>query len=136
MTENTRMSGGMRAEDSGLRWGPFRLNFSISVTGVLTAIMAFTGVIGGWYTFDYRVQTTEKAIMFLNVENEKRAADERRLNDTLNQANGLMGRIIQALDDRNIHVHTNLSFSDSSAAADAPPTHAPALPSQERESRP
>ena len=88
----------------------------ISLTGVVTATMAFvtmlTGfaaMIGGWYTFSNRIGNTEVAVVELKQENEADKLERAKLNDTLNRVNSTLGAVEQALEDNHIHVRDGIA---------------------------
>ena len=83
----------------------------VSLTGVVTAFMAFvtmmTGfaaMIGGWYTFSNRIGNSEAAIVELKQERAQDQIERAKLNDTLVQVNSTLGTVKQALDDNHIHL--------------------------------
>ena len=110
-------------EQSGPRFGPFRLDSKISLTNVLAFTMAFVAMVGGWYKFDYRQTSTEQNISAIQQTLQKHEANDQRLADTLERTNRIMGATIQALDDHNIHVRINGGGYYPEAEADSSGEH-------------
>jgi len=86
----------------------------ISLTGVVTATMAFvtmlTGfaaMIGGWYTFSNRISNTEVAVVELKQERQQDREQMDKVNDTLNRLNITIGSFRQALVDNHINIQSN-----------------------------
>ena len=86
------------------RIGPFKLDTNISLTGLIGATMAFTALVGGWYTFSNRIGNTETAIMELKQQHDVDIIQRDRLNDTLNRLDNTLGVIEQALEDNHIQI--------------------------------
>lgn len=80
------------------------MDTKINITGALAVLMAFIALIGGWYNLGSRTTANERAIVSLNVANQRTQENEQRLKDTLDRSNNLMGQMVQALDDHNIRI--------------------------------
>ena len=106
------------------RIGPFSMDTKVSITGVIAMAMALTAMVGGWYKFDYRLDASERALATMMDEEKQHTANEQRINDTLNRTNSLMGQVMQALDDRKIHISVDPSYrpdySGGGISSDAP----------------
>jgi hypothetical protein len=88
--------------------GPFVVAPTISVTGLLTIVMAFTAMVGGWYKFDYRQEAAEARIETLEQSRSAESEQRAKLIDTLNRTNSVLGAVVQALEDKGIHVRAHL----------------------------
>jgi len=88
------------------RFGPLRVDHHISVTGLLALVMAFVAMVGGWYKFDYRVTKTENAIELLESEHREEMAMRWEDANSRTDTNVLLGKIVQALEDRHIHIRS------------------------------
>lgn len=71
-------------------------------------VLAFTGMVGGWYKFDYRQLASEQRLAVLEREHSEEAEVNARLNDTLARTNVALAGITQALEDKGIHVRARL----------------------------
>lgn len=112
------------------RVGPFSIDPKVNITGVLAMAMALSAMVGGWYKFSYRLDANEHAITMISDEERQHTANEQRINDTLNRTNSLMSQVMQALDDRKIHIQVDPSFrpdylQGGGISSDAPSTPAP-----------
>ena len=72
----------------------------VSLSGFLAVTLAGIAVIGGWYKFDYRISTQEQVTVELLKRDQAHSEAEARIADTLNKTNNVLGRITQALDDK------------------------------------
>jgi hypothetical protein len=92
-----------------------RFDSRISIANIFAVVLAFVAMVGGWYKFDFRVSATEQEIASVQRAIQKHDddlqktldthdANDQKLADTLERTNQVMGAVIQALDDHNIHV--------------------------------
>jgi hypothetical protein len=89
---------------SSWRIGPFQIDAKVSVSGVFAILMAFVAMVGGWYKFDYRVSAVEARETNIETQEESDKQLHERLGYTLDRLDRTISGVVQALDDKNIHV--------------------------------
>jgi hypothetical protein len=89
------------------RLGPFTVERTVSVSGVLAVGMAFVAMVGGWYNFSFRQAATEKRTEVLEQEHEADLVVQEKLTRALDRTNDVLEGVLQALDDNHIHVRTD-----------------------------
>jgi len=79
--------------------GGLEFDHKVSVTSILAIVMAFVGVVGGWYTFDARVKRTEDSIQYLEEARKEDAAVRQKVQQSLEDLNIMVGKLEQRLED-------------------------------------
>lgn len=87
----------------GWQVGPFRVENQLSLTGVVSVLMILGAMTGGWYHFNYVVQSNEQSIIQIQRESkehgELQAAINQKISDALSLLNYNLGQTTQELHD-------------------------------------
>ncbi len=83
----------------GIRLGGLEFDHKVSVTSILAIIMAFVGVVGGWYTFDARVKRSEDSIQYLEQARREDSEARQKVQEALEDLNITVGKLEQRLED-------------------------------------
>ena len=101
MIDDTNMDKETR-QIEGWKIGPLVVEKRLSLTGALAILMSFSAVIGGWYSFNYRVQQNTKGLEDEQKEIDSLVEIQSRTNETLMQLNMTIGKLNQRMDDSKI----------------------------------
>lgn len=86
----------------GWRVGPFVIEKRISLTAAVALLASLSALIGGWYSFDYRINQNTKDIQAQSQQLEDMRQTQERTRDTLDTLNKTIGQLNQRMDDSKV----------------------------------